>query len=255
MQEKLMKLVRAQATNKIAFKIQYKNEIYNYNEHDIFPAASTIKLPISMLNIIESEKGYNNLLNIEKRVGGTGVLHSLRDIKNLSLRDAIALSIIVSDNTTSNMLIDNIGLQDLNYKMKEIGLYYTTIDRYFMDEVAIAQGKNNYTTVSDALKFINYVAEENEVFGSQEREELYEIMQNQQFNDRIGCTLNFSKESIILASKTGTLNCLEHDIGILRKGPSCIKYAVFSDGWNSNKEGRDFLSDFGEILIEYLGRE
>lgn len=251
--EKLNKLIDSQATKDIAYQIEINEKIYSYNSQTLFPAASVIKIPITLVNLLEKQNEFKtDKLRISTRVEGTGVLHSLSDIEYLSLWDAISLSIIVSDNTTSNMLIDNVGMKELNLGFNEIGLDNTEVNRHFMDTHSLEKGIDNHITAADALSSIKLITDENKIFSTLFRKKIFEIMKHQQFNDRIGGYLNFSQKNITLASKTGTLNCLEHDIGCISTNEKSVKYSILTKNWKSNQEGKRFLNNVGEIFIDYL---
>src|SRR5690625_5248011 len=113
--DEIKELVKAQPTTDISYKIEFEGETYVHNEHKVYPSASTIKVPISIINLQQHFHDYEEVsLAVGGKVGGCGVLHTLQSVKRLTLWDTIVLSIIVSDNTASNMLIDNIGIDRIN---------------------------------------------------------------------------------------------------------------------------------------------
>ena len=80
----------------------------------VFPAASTIKVPLLLLALERVQAGALDLnerfeLHAGDRVGGAGVLHELGAGLRPSLQDLLTLMIIVSDNTATNLVIDSPG--------------------------------------------------------------------------------------------------------------------------------------------------
>ena len=63
------------------------------------------------------------------KVGGSGVLHSLRDGSSWSVADLLFLMIALSDNTATNMLIGLTGTQAVNDRMVALGLKQTRLYR------------------------------------------------------------------------------------------------------------------------------
>src|SRR5690625_7992560 len=55
-------------------------------------------------------------------VGGAGVLQHMTPNIKLPLYDIMTLMIIQSDNTATNMMIDLIGIEEIQNLMKEIGM-------------------------------------------------------------------------------------------------------------------------------------
>ena len=93
----------------IYFKNLNTNEEYTLNENTYYVAASTNKVPLSMMILDEvnnGEKSLDDLLYFteEDREEGSGRLYYLDDIPNLTIDDAIYLSIVDSDNIAKNML-------------------------------------------------------------------------------------------------------------------------------------------------------
>ncbi len=63
------------------------------------------------------------------KVGGSGVLHSLRAGSTWSVDDLLFLTIALSDNTATNMLIGLTGTQAVNERMVALGLKQTRLYR------------------------------------------------------------------------------------------------------------------------------
>src|SRR5699024_8513775 len=125
-------LTEQQPTKDISYKIQFDNKVYVHNEHQVYPSASTIKVPISIINMQHHCHSYEDIsLTVGEQVVACGVLHTLQSVKRLTLWDTIVLSIIISDNTASNMLIDNIGIERINEGFMALGLHDTTLARNY----------------------------------------------------------------------------------------------------------------------------
>jgi beta-lactamase class A len=87
---------------------------FGFNQLEVFPAASVIKLHLLIAALEQVQVGR---LSLETRialpqaeiVAGSGILQKLEPGALLSLRDYLMLMIIVSDNTATNMVIDLLG--------------------------------------------------------------------------------------------------------------------------------------------------
>ena len=75
-------------------------------------------------------------------VGGSGVLQHL-SAPMLSLVDHAALMIILSDNTSTNVVIDAVGMANVNARMKALGLGDIQLRRKMMDAAAVRRGDEN----------------------------------------------------------------------------------------------------------------
>jgi len=96
--------------------------------------ASTIKLPI--LCTLESLVAQGRVrwdehivLKPEDKVTGSGVLGSLADGTELTVRNLAILMIIVSDNTATNLILDRITADSVNEYLDSIGIHQTRSNR------------------------------------------------------------------------------------------------------------------------------
>ncbi len=116
-------------------------------ETEPFPTASAIKLSILYEMFTQAEVGTLALdtpapLDPRQRVGGSGVLQHLQE-PVLSLRDHAALMIAVSDNTSTNVVIDAVGMTRVNARMAALGLADIRLRRKMMDAEAVKRGDEN----------------------------------------------------------------------------------------------------------------
>src|SRR4029079_1508020 len=96
--------------------------------------ASTIKLPIlcALESLIAQGKvrwDERLVLKPEDKVTGSGVLGSLADGTDLTVRNIATLMIIVSDNTATNLIIDRITADAVNDYPDTIGIHQTRSNR------------------------------------------------------------------------------------------------------------------------------
>ena len=104
----------------IAVKHLKTGESYEYNADRAMPTASLIKLPVMIATYDAVEKGKLSLsemieLKKDDQVQGSGILTAhFSPGTQISLRDAIRLMIVYSDNTATNLVLDKLGLQATN---------------------------------------------------------------------------------------------------------------------------------------------
>ncbi|OGD55477.1 hypothetical protein A3K78_03370 [Candidatus Bathyarchaeota archaeon RBG_13_52_12] len=122
------------------------------NEDEVFPVASTIKVPI----LIEfhrrvEAKTLDPMTPVDfveaHRTGGSGVLKTLTPgAVSMPLIDYVTLMINVSDNSSTNYLIDLLDLSKINALIAELGLRETRLARKMMNMEAFKAGKDSFTT-------------------------------------------------------------------------------------------------------------
>ena len=97
--------------------------LFKYNENEIYSSASIIKVPIMVEAFYQVEKGQLKLDQKIKVRPEDRIKYSI--VSDLSLDeypliDLISLMIIVSDNTATNILIDMLGIDKINERLKEL---------------------------------------------------------------------------------------------------------------------------------------
>ncbi len=127
-----------------------------WHEQEVFPVASTIKIPILVTLLARAEKGELDLqeriaITPEVLVPGSGVLTYLEGPLDLSVLDIAQLMIMVSDNTATNLCIDWAGMDAINELMESLGLSQTRIRRKMQDHESVARNEENVSTPTDAV--------------------------------------------------------------------------------------------------------
>ena len=119
-------------------------ESYEYNADQPMPTASLIKLPvmIAVYNAVDKgELSLDEVIELKKddQVPGSGVLTShFSPGTKISLRDAIHLMIVYSDNTATNLVLDKFGLPATNEYMDKLDCPETRINsKVFRSDTSI----------------------------------------------------------------------------------------------------------------------
>lgn len=130
------------------------------NENLTFPQGSAIKVPILMEVYKQAHEGRFRLTDrrrIEKAsmVGGSGILKEFGDgMSELSIYDLCVLMVVLSDNTATNLLIDLVGMENVNRTMASLGLARTRLQRRMIDPAASARGEENLSTPAEAARLM-----------------------------------------------------------------------------------------------------
>jgi beta-lactamase class A len=131
-------------------------EAFGINDTLIFSQGSAIKIPILMEVFKQAREGRFRLTDRKPvprsiMVGGSGVLQYLGDgTSEMSIRDLSILMVVLSDNTATNMLIDLVGMENINRTLRSLGLRQTGVHRRMIDQVASARGNENLSTPAEA---------------------------------------------------------------------------------------------------------
>lgn len=130
----------------------------------VFPQASAIKVSILLELFRRAEQDADLLgkridMTDEVRTGGSGVLQVLTDGGSaLSLEDYAIYMILHSDNTATNVLIDELGMDAVNRLSASLGATRTLLQRKMIRPEESARGNENLSTPRDAARIMERVA-------------------------------------------------------------------------------------------------
>ena len=128
-----------------------------------YPAASTIKAAILVAVAQAVGAGMIRLddglpARPDLAVGGTGVLAALQPGLALSVADHAYLMIAISDNTASNVLIDAVGLAQIQASLARLGLSTMALNRYFLGRLPEPGEPENYVSANDLAALFALIA-------------------------------------------------------------------------------------------------
>lgn len=225
------------------------------NDRKIFPAASLIKLCIIWDLFQRIEMGQLKLddqivLEAHQKVGGCGILKELHTGLKVTLNDLAILMIVLSDNVATNLLIDTLGMRDINTSMEALKLSVTKLQRKMMDFSAAQKGLDNFTSPTEVAVIL-------ENFYNSERltkssiEQIVNILKRQQCNNKL--PVKMPKEAVF-AHKTGELPAIEHDAGILFFEDQAILLIVMTKDLVDNQDGIKLHIQIGELVYNHFCR-
>ncbi|NGM17133.1 hypothetical protein GMI70_03765 [Eggerthellaceae bacterium zg-893] len=150
-------------------------------------------------------------LTEEAIVGGNGRLQDEDPGTAYSLRDLVWYSIVESDNTATNMLIDIAGMDAVNSEVARQGLEGTSLERHMMDTEAQKEGRENRMAADDAAAILNAIAQ-----GAFYNEELsdfaYDLLSQQKSDSAVKGAL---PEGATYAFKSGSLENVYNEGGVV----------------------------------------
>jgi len=180
--------------------------------------ASIIKLPILVhvaMSVQEGDLDWSTplLLTEAEKVGGSGVLTHLTAGAALTLRDICVLMTIISDNTATNMVIEALGVEPINLRMRSLGLQTTELFRkaFSPDTAASAVYGLGVTTASESCTLMAHLARA-AASGDGAAQEALAILSEQIYRDGMPRML---PPDWRYAGKTGAINQVRNDVGLI----------------------------------------
>lgn len=225
-------------------------ELYALNPDRVFPAASTIKVPLLVMALEAAQAGQLDLsarvtLRAQDRVPGSGVLHELGAGLALTWEDVLTLMVIVSDNTATNLLIERLGLERVARWLEARGLGSTRLIGPLQlpperRNAAQRRGERNRTSARDQVGLLAALAR-GELLDPAHTGLALSILERQQQRDLLGRHVPRGADGEPLyrvASKSGELNGVHHDVGLLFT-PRPLVVALLSEGGLDPREHPD----------------
>ncbi|MFA5144280.1 MAG: serine hydrolase [Candidatus Omnitrophota bacterium] len=186
------------------------------NENMEIPSASLVKIPIMLAVFSEAKAGritLNDAIELRQsdKTDGSGVLKNALTGPSYKIEALVSLMITQSDNTAANMLINRLGMDELNQSFKKFGLKHTNLSRRMMDFKSRKYGIENYTTAADMAHILEELYRGSFISKGISNSCL-EYLSEQKINDRIPKKL---PSGVTVAHKTGLENGVCHDVGIV----------------------------------------
>lgn len=216
------------------------------------PSASIIKLYImaAAFKLAEENKislSDNVTVAREEKVPFSVV--TLLDDKDIfTIKDLITLMIIQSDNTATNKVIDIVGMDYVNAFIRQEGFNNTVLQRKMMDTAARENGRENYTSAGDAAAILEkmYLGKlVNEKCSSAMRKILIWQLDDSMMKRNL-------EDELIIAHKTGSLDGIKHDDGIVYAESGEYIFAMHT--WNSATDSysKNTIGNVSKHVYDYF---
>jgi beta-lactamase class A len=262
------RIARFRGTVSLFAKNLDTGETFGLGADDRVRTASVIKVPIMVEAFAQAAEGKVKwtdelVVTREKQVAGAGVLQELSPGLRLSLRDAVTLMIIVSDNTATNLVLDVVTTDAVNARMEKLGFREIRSLRKIGgggEAKARTVGDNVTKGIGVAtpreMVLLLEKLENGEVVGQEDSRAMIELLKRQQYHDGIGRRL----KDAAVASKPGALDRLRSDVGVVYSKGGRIALAITCDDIPETDYGVDapghlMLSDLSELLLDGLARK
>lgn len=202
----------------------FKGNVIAMNADETFETASTIKVFIlaACFEAIENKTAsLSDMLEYkaEHSIDGSGIMGSLEVGTMLSVKNLATLMIIVSDNIATNILIDYLGVDNINACIQRLGcrdtILHNPIDFAKYDKLGTSTPRD-YASLFERMA-------QGTLISPSASEQMLAICKQQHYNSMLTKSIpayyldpdNFDEEIIYVASKSGSMNACRNDGGIV----------------------------------------
>jgi beta-lactamase class A len=243
-------------------------ETYALNADERVRTASTIKIAVmieAFARVNEGKAKWTDevVLTKEKKVSGSGILTELSDGLKLTLRDAVTLMMILSDNTATNLVLDVLSTDAVNARMESLGFKQIKINRKVGSGGESTAGKDPENkkfglgvATPREMVLVMEKLERGEIINPTVSKEMLDLMKREQGRNAIGRSL----WNVEMASKYGALDRLRSAVGILYMKNGKVAMAISCDDmpetmWSVDNPAYLLMSKLSEVLAEGLTKK
>jgi beta-lactamase class A len=232
---------------------------YLLNGDDVFPQASSIKVPI-LAELYRQEQaggparlanGYT--VNARDLVPDSDILLGLTPgVTRLTNRDLATMMVAVSDNSATNVLIDRVGMDSVNKLLDGLGLKQTRLRRKMMDLKAAREGRENVSTPREMMQLFEALYR-GKVLNKALTEDFFKVLSTH----KDSALLRGLPEGVRAATKPGALEGVRNDSGIVYAPNRPFVLCVMGTYLRNERAGEKAIGDVAAAaytLFDRLGR-
>lgn len=259
---------------------------FTCNASEIFPTASTLKVPLlytlyRLADAGDIDLGERVTLPPATRVPGSGVLQYLDRGLQPTLRDLAELMIIVSDNWATDILWNRMTKPVVDATLAELGMIHTSLPMTIFELFATLarmdpstasydalqealknddagpdnparafDARNDTSTPADMIRLLRAI-ETGDGLTDTSRDAILTIMKHQNFTTIIPSRLPDDPE-IEIAHKTGSLSGVKNDVGLVTSPNARYAIAFFSRGQDDIPKVVDRMSRISRWVYDAL---
>ncbi len=216
---------------------------YFLREDEVFAQASSIKITVLADLYLQAQQGKLKLTDLytvqsSDLVPDSSIMNGLTPgVTRITLRDLATMMVAVSDNSATNVLIDRLGMENVNTMLDTLGLKHTRLRRKMMDLEAAKQGRENISTPREMMTLLDAIYH-GKVLDKDSSSDFFKV-------------LTTNKDSWIprdlppdlkVANKPGELEAVRNDSGIVFVEGRPYVICVMTSFLLNEREGEEAIS-------------
>jgi beta-lactamase class A len=213
------------------------------HEDEVFAQASSIKITVLANLYLQVQQGKLKLtdpytVQSSDLVPDSDIMGGLTPgVTRLTVRDLATMMVAVSDNSATNVLIDRVGMANVNVMLDSLGLTHTRLRRKMMDLEAAKQGRENISTPREMMTLLDAIYH-GKVLDEKSTADFFTM-------------LSTNKDSFIprdlppdlkVANKPGELEAVRNDSGIVFVEGRPYVISVMTSFLRNERDGEEAIS-------------
>lgn len=189
---------------------------YLLHANDVFPQASSIKICVLAELYRQAQQGKLKLtdlytVNASDLVQDSDIMGGLTPgVTRITLRDLATMMVAVSDNSATNVLIDRVGMENVNAFLTAQGLAQTRLRRKMMDVKAAAEGRENISTPNEMMRLLESLYR-GEILDKEMTDDFFKVLSTH----KDSWIPRLLPDGLKSANKPGALEGVRNDSGVV----------------------------------------
>jgi beta-lactamase class A len=223
----------------------------------VFPQASSIKLTVLLELMRQDQEGKLSLdeehviRRSEMTVGDDeAILNKFGDgTVSMTLRDLAVFMAVLSDNSATNILIDRLGMDNINAGIARLGLKETKLRRHMIDLEAARHGDENVSTPREMLALLEAVHSGGALDPAHTKEflRILRLPKESEFHRAL-------PPGVTIADKPGSLEGVRCDSGIIEIADHPFILCVMTTYLKHNQDGERAIDEIARLAFAYFDR-
>ena len=217
---------------------------YSLHADEVFPQASSIKICILVELYRQAQQGKLKLtdiytVNAADLVQDSDIMGGLTPgVTKITLRDLATMMVAVSDNSAANVLIDKVGMENVNSLLSSFGLRSTRLSRKMMDLKAAGEGRENVSPPNEMAKLLQALYE-GKILNQEMTPDFFKVLATHK-DSWIPRDL---PDELKIANKPGSLEGVRNDSGIIFVEKRPYVLSVMTTYLHHERDGEEAISN------------
>jgi beta-lactamase class A len=186
------------------------------HEDEVFAQASSIKITLLANLYLQAQQGKLKLTDLytvqtSDLVPDSDIMNGLTPgVTRITLRDLATMMVAVSDNAATNVLIDRVGMPNVNAMLDSLGLTHTRLRRKMMDLEAAKQGRENISTPREMMTLLDAI-HRGKVLNKESTADFFKMLST----NKASFIPRDLPADLKIANKPGELEAVRNDSGVV----------------------------------------
>ena len=245
----------------VAIRDLTSGDTYLLHGDDVFAQASSIKITVLAQLYQQEQRGRRG----DKNVARLNDLYTVRSedmvpdsyimlgltpgVTRITNRDLATMMVAVSDNSATNVLIDHVGMPNVEQMLATLGLNNTHLRRKMMDLQAAREGRENVSTPREMMTLLEDIYRD-KLFDKELTADFFKVLST----PKDSSIPKLLPPDVVIANKPGELEAVRNDSGVIFVPNRPFVICVMTTYLHDERAGQRAISEIALAAYEYSDR-